>query len=87
MLLRDFVRVWLRKQLKGTAWLSAVSSQSGRGTRGARVVQVGAGWAGRGAKFDMCTPSRAATGTVTEHRLYALRVPSESKGRGELGCI
>ena len=41
-----FGRVWLRKQLKGTAWLSAVSSQSGRGTRGARVVQVGAGWAG-----------------------------------------
>ena len=26
--------VWLRKQLKGTAWLSAVSSQSGRDTRG-----------------------------------------------------
>ena len=45
--------VWLRKQLKGTAWLSAVSSQSGRGTRGARVVQVGAGWAGRGAKIEV----------------------------------
>ena len=31
-----------RKQLKGTAWLSAVSSQSGRDTRGARVyTEVG----------------------------------------------
>ena len=28
--------VWLRKQLKGTAWLSAISSQSGRDTRGER---------------------------------------------------
>ena len=45
--------VWLRKQLKGTAWLSAVSSQSGRGTRGARVLQVGASWAGRGAKIEV----------------------------------
>ena len=60
MLLKDYCRhaagstgVWLLKQLKGTAWLSAVSSQSGRGTRGARVVQVGAGWAGRGAKIEV----------------------------------
>jgi len=28
------MREWLRKQLKGTAWLSAVSSQSGRDARG-----------------------------------------------------
>ena len=38
--------MWLRRQLKGTAWLSAVSSQSGRDTRGAQVLQVGASWAG-----------------------------------------
>ena len=38
----DFVPrcVWLRKQPKGTAWLSAVSSQSGRDARGAQVLQV-----------------------------------------------
>ena len=45
--------VWLRKQLKGTAWLSAVSSQSGRVARGARVLRVGASWAGRGAEIEV----------------------------------
>ena len=33
---------WLLKQLKRAAWLSAVSSQSGRVARGARVLRVGA---------------------------------------------
>ena len=47
------VCVWLRKQLKGTAWLSAVSKVVAT-TRGARrVLQVGASWAGRGAKIEV----------------------------------